>query len=479
MGLMARFWQWLTSAGAKKSEKGHPDLYPLDVEKLARELNLNEEAKRLGLAGVPSSDAKVLTAPETAVVQRVEKARQDYVDWAVRRFAILSYDLAKKNVIKSVNRALQADKEFELEAGRMLAEQERSLPILKDSAVTAQRDLAAFRIEHGLQRTAEFPPQGKRFFLKAVLLMMVIAEAVANTVYFAEGDSFGLIGGFVHAGTYAAGNVAWAYLFGKYGIRYLWSKKTIWRVVGVFSVLAAIAGMLAIGLTIAHVRDALSAGVPDAQSAALKTLIESPFRFNGAKSLSLLGISLGFALLALFDGLATDDKYPGYGKVSEAYIRAQKNYDEELDDLNARMAEMKDEYIATLDQEVEKCQSAVALLESLIADKKATAQRLERALQNAANSMDALLSRFRTENEVHRKGLALPGYFQQNPELRPLKLPDFDTRADDESLLEQKRLVKRLLEEETSIRKRIQEAFIAKLDPLRTLSTQIQEMEQH
>ena len=48
MGLIARFWNWLTASAIAQPRKGHPDLYPIDIDKLAKELNLVVEAKRLG-----------------------------------------------------------------------------------------------------------------------------------------------------------------------------------------------------------------------------------------------------------------------------------------------------------------------------------------------------------------------------------------------------------------------------------------------
>lgn len=478
MGLLASFWKWLTTAAKSKTDKGHPDLYPLDVDKLARELNLVDEAKRLGLAGVPSSDAMVLTGPEAAVVQRVEKARQAYVDWAVRRLGILSHDLAKKIVTKSVNRALQADKEFEREASGLLTEQESSLPILRETAIKGQNELEAFRLEHGLTREADFPSPGKLFFLKGAVVVMGIVEAAANAVFFAEGDRLGLTGGFVHAAVYAAGNVAVAYWLGKHGVRQLHHKSAIWRSVGAASLCLALVGMFVIGLSIAHVRDALSAGLLDAQSVALQTLIESPFGLSGTKSIGLFGISIGFALASLFDGLATDDRYPGYGKMSRRAKVFRQQYDEELDELRTEMGELKDKHLAALDQEVQKCQSAIALVESFIDGKAAAELRLDSALRDVDNSMDALLKLFRTENQVHRGGSPIPGYFEKKPELEPLKLPNFNTDDDRVSLLEQQGLVKRLLNEEQALRTRIQEAFNAKIDPLEPLDTQFTDKEQ-
>ena len=93
MGLLERLWNWLTSSGSRKPRKAHPDLYPIDVERIAKDLQLVEQAKRLGEAGLPAVEATVISGPEAAIVQRVEKARQDYVDWGALRLNVLNTDL--------------------------------------------------------------------------------------------------------------------------------------------------------------------------------------------------------------------------------------------------------------------------------------------------------------------------------------------------------------------------------------------------
>lgn len=82
MGWFKRFLHWLTTSARSSHRKAHPDLNPIDVDKLARELNLHAEAKRLGAVGVPAPEATSPCGPEATVIQRVERARQEYVDWA-------------------------------------------------------------------------------------------------------------------------------------------------------------------------------------------------------------------------------------------------------------------------------------------------------------------------------------------------------------------------------------------------------------
>src|SRR5690606_22433196 len=111
MGFFSWFKEWATKSNRRTVAPRNPDLHPIDVKKLALELQLRDEAKRLGEGGIPASDAKVLTAPETAVLQKVETYRQGYLDWAVARMNLLTEDLGKLNITAAVNHALHAHNE--------------------------------------------------------------------------------------------------------------------------------------------------------------------------------------------------------------------------------------------------------------------------------------------------------------------------------------------------------------------------------
>jgi hypothetical protein len=467
MALLHRFWSWLTSPREKAPRRSHPELRPLDVEALTRELDLLGEARRLGAAGLPQAGARTLAGPEAVLVQRVEKARQEHVDWAVLRLGILDQDIARQGASLALRRAREADREFEREAGDLLAEQEGVLRDLRETALGRRAELAAFRERNGLRRDADYPSPSTRLLLAGLLVLVVVLEGLANSFFFAAGVNTGLLGGFVYAALFAAINVALAYVLGKYGVREISHIRPARRAVGVAALVFAVAAMVAIGLGIAHVRDALTAGLPDATEVALRNLRAHPFELNGVPSWGLFVISVLFASFALVDGLKTDDPYPGYGRIARRARLALEDHDAELEDVRAGLDAMKAARLAALDDDLRRSQAALAVLESLIGEKRATGSRLSNALRDADNSLDALLRRFRTENELHRAPAPRPAYFDTMPRLRPLVLPDVDTSADEASLAEQRGLLASALAEVQGLRARIQAVFDWQLERLR------------
>jgi hypothetical protein len=470
MGVLAKFWSWLTTSRMRKPGKGHPDLYPIDVDSLAKELNLTVEAKRLGEAGLPAKDSKMLSGPEAAVVQRVEKARQDYVDWAVLRQNVLNQDLARRNITQEVNRAGQADKEFERKASALLAEQDSLLHALGETAKKGKEELEEFRKRNGLTREAHYPTATGTYLRYGFLLVLICFEGVVNAQFFAQGLDTGLIGGFMQAAFLAAANVLIAFFIGKYAVRYINHCSIELKLLGFAASITALTIMAAMGLGISHYRDSLTAEAVDPARAALQGILANPLELKDFFSWTLFAITSAFGIASLFDGLFSDDLYPRYGSISRRTYEVIEDYEEELNVLRSDLEEIKDEVLTSVDKTLQQSQASVAAFESLINDKRTAGSRLSTALRDADHSLEALLQKFRTENQIYRNGQR-PDYFDHLPELRPIQTPGFDTSADESSLAEQRALVDNLLAYVEEIRARVQAAFNQQFDRLMPLDS--------
>ena len=469
MNFLQRVWGWLTHSRQRNAGKAHPDLNPYDVKKLVWELNLKIEARRLGEAGVPAPDAVRPGGAEAEAIQRVDRVRQDYVDWAAIRLSVLNERLEKTDVTHTVNRARQADQEFERKASSLITEQEAVLRATGERARQLDAELLAFKSEHGLTRGAIYPTGARAFFGYALLAFLVVFEGLLNASFFAQGLDSGLLGGAAYAMSLAALNVAIAYGLGRWPSRYLHHKQPGMKMLGWSAVLAALICMVVVGMSIAHFRDALTAGSTEAPAEAMRALMTAPLILKDLMSWGLLGMSVLFALIAFFDGHRSDDLYPGYGKVARRADTAAEEYETELQYLRSGLDKLREQEVNALDAAARDAQAGVATFATTIDDKRSTKLRLEAALQDSANSLEAVLLIFRQENEIARKGLSRPAYFDQPPQLAPLNLPDFGTEADEERLMAQRVLAERLTAEVQEIRGRIQAAFNQKFDLLKPL----------
>lgn len=258
----------LSSARRKLSQLNQPELYRIDIEEVAKELDLECEATKLAAAGLPPPEQTTLTAPEAKAVQRVEKARHDFVRWASARLNGLNEGLARRDVSVLVGDALAAGKAFERKAASCLAGHEHLVAELADNAAARERELADFRARNALSRPATYPEGSATFARYAILLALIVAEGVANAYFFSRGLESGLIGGFLAAGLFAAVNLVTAFVLGKYAIPLAFHRNPLLTALGVLAAGFAVVCMLAVGLTIAHFRDALIADAAEPARAA-------------------------------------------------------------------------------------------------------------------------------------------------------------------------------------------------------------------
>ena len=473
MRLWERFIAWLFSSPKLATHKlQHPDVYPLDVSDIARELALEEEARRLGEAGIPAPEATSLSGPESTVVQRMEKARQDYIDWASQRLSVLNEDLSRGDVTPVVNRALQADKEFERKASALLAQSALLTNDLANAAARRQREFEDFRSYHKLQRDPHYPTVAGTFFHYAILALLIVIEGAANAFFFSQGMTTGLIGGFVAAAIFAGINIIVAFFWGKRAVPYVIHRGATQQIIGFLGVTAALVCMVGISLAIAHFRDALVADAAVPAKAAWEAMNASPLVLNDIVSWALFGVSVVFAVSALFDGFSSDDPYPGYGKIARRAAETRADYLEELDDIRRKLDELKEDELTNLEEGVQRAQSLLSQHAGFIQDKISAELRLQTALRNAENCMDALLRVFRNANELHRNGAPRPSYFDDHPPLQELVPPDFAIQADEAAHGEQQAQVNKLFANADVVRANIQASFNRKYDRLKPLDMQ-------
>jgi hypothetical protein len=225
--------------------------------------------------------------------------------------------------------------------------------------------------------------------------------------------------------------------------------------------------MVAMGLTIAQFRDALIADAAEPAKTAWVALQSAPFQLRDVMSWLLFLISILFAVFALFDGLSSDDRYPGYGQVSRRARHSREEYLDELQAVRGELEALKDGELTALERDLQKVHTLVREYAALLREKKWVRTKLETALLDAENCLDTLLKIFRDTNQMHRGGLGRPHYFDTRPRLQQLPLPDFGADDDRATLAEQERLVERLVAAVENARVSIQAAFNTQSDRLK------------
>jgi hypothetical protein len=475
MQVWERFKSWLFRQRRQKYKISHPDLYVLDVEELEKELAIAEEAKKLGVAGIPAPDATVLCGVESTIVHLVHKARLDYVDWAQGRLQTINESLNRRDLSPLVERALQADMEFTRKASSLFAESEELIAKLARSERKTRTELDGFRQQHSLNRDAQYPTGAASFLRYSLLALLILIEGVANAWFFAQGLTGGLLGGFVAAATFAFLNLVLAFAIGKFLIRFVFHRQVWGKLLGIVAMATVIGLVMGISLTIAHYRDALVLDVTDPARYAWETMLNNTFGLYDVFSWLLFGISVFFAVVAVFDGLFSDDLYPGYGRLTRRAKAAHDEFFDEVDGLREDLKSLRQAEIDTLDESLRQAQSMIAQSADYIAAKKSAESRLATAISNADHCMQALIKRFQNTNAIYRNGIPVPSYFNKNPPVPPIALPNFATAQDEADLAQQSAKLDSLQQSINEIRANIQGAYNREYDRLKPLANQLGE----
>lgn len=439
----------------------------IDIDSLSRELDLEKEGWMLAVQNLPAADQTVLTMPEAKVVQRIEKSRREAVAWASGRLDSINEALSSRDVTVLVNHALSVERTFERNAMSRLSEHELLVKELANHAAIRNRELEQFKQRHGITRPATYPEGSAVFARYALLLALIVVEGIANAYFFSRGLESGLIGGFIAAGLFAAVNLLVAFVVGKFGVPYVCHSQIVLKLFGIAAALFGVVWVISMGLTIAHFRDALVGGIAEPARAAWTAFRAAPFELQDIMSWLLFLISVLFAVFALFDGLSSDDRYPGYGAVARRARQAREEYLDEIAAMRKELEALKDAELAALDEDMRKVHSLTAEYANLLREKRWVRTKLEAALLDAENCMETLLRVFRESNFTHRRDGVRPEYFETRPKLSPLVLPDFGSDDDRATLAEQEKLVGRLSNAVEHARLSIQAAFITQSEKLK------------
>lgn len=465
------------SVSSKVDKSDNPFLYPLELDELKAELRVEHHAKRQGELGLPASDDTKLSGTEEAIRGRLENARRDAMSWATFKLKGIHNKLADLDITAVVNRAMEADKEFERRANSILSDNAQLLKTTRLKAEQARKELEHFKSENNLVRSAKVNSTTWAIVLGIGLLIMMIIEACINAELFASSFDGGFIDGLLYAGGLSAANILWSFSWGRFGLPNLnhckWSRKLL----GWIAFLPMIGGMVSIALVTSHFRDALSRGSEISSSEAAiiagQTLFNSPFVFGDIISLMLFGLSLAFAVLSCMEGLMWKDTYPGYTDAQRHADQELNAYESEIEYIKDSLAALRKNTLAQLDDDIEKSKEDIVEYLHQLEEKRVTEQRLRGVLNKAENIMSSLIGLFRSENELFRQNAPTPAYYKDRVPLQKLVPLDFNTAAQDAQLDQQKLHQAKLLAKTEYIRHEIESSFTQKFSQLTPFRDQI------
>ncbi len=405
------------------------DEIALSVNSIVKRFNLLEEAKKLGLLGLPPFHSKELSSVELEVVRYIESERERIKQDIIGDIELIDRCIAEKQTHQHDLKTGLLTADFERDALVILNKQSAWLDTLATSAKNKLEELNAFKSTHQLRREASYPDGAALFFRYALLLLLVAFEGVFNATFFAEGLSTGLLGGFFYAVTLASINVFTAFILGKTAVRWCFHIQASIKAVGIAALIITLGLTVFNAFAIGHLRNAILLESASPTKDALQSLLMNPLGFNDLMAWVLFLVTIGFGIAAMIDGLFVDDLYPGYGNISRRAKAAVDEFEEEFEEVHAELEEVKQENMDALDAEIIKANQLLVKFSQQLEDKKAIYKSWAQKLNDSEVVLYATLRAFRSENAKHRNDALLPAYFDTLPTLREVSIPKTDVQA--------------------------------------------------
>ncbi|MBD9361768.1 hypothetical protein [Methylomonas fluvii] len=297
----------------------------LDINKLKKELRLDERAKENGSKQLPSSGSEDFDDVESEIINTIEAERGICLNEFSDHLTTYNQRLANLNIEARLTQVTLAAKEAIGDFKAQIHQGQDDLEIARDDVDKHANQLKNFKLEHGLTRPAHYP-RSKVFHL-GVIAIIFVAECLFNALFLAVGNEFGLLGGVGEAFVISLVNIGIALFLGRKAVPFIFHKhfglKLFWGAI----ILIFCLGNFGFNLLVAHYRDALAIEMSDkAAITAMSSFMASPFNITDFKSWIMVGVGCFFALIALFDGLGMDDPYPKYGHWDRLRRRAYETY---------------------------------------------------------------------------------------------------------------------------------------------------------
>lgn len=393
----------LTSFAEREQFRSGPAgfLRPIDVDRIAKELDLERAAGDNGSNGLPESSAHVPDSIEQAIIQRVEGEWSHECGVFVNELRSYADRLTGYAVSSEFDRLeLKArDTVANLRSAHHIAEQD--LGHLIKSYRDAKSEFDDFRTRNHLRRPARSGPG--RWISIGILCLLLSIESSFNGVFFAKGSDFGLIGGFGAAVGISVVNVISSFLLGWGPARWLHHRSLALRALGLASVVVGAMMLVFLHAFAAHYRDAIAAvGEEQAMQSALVQLLSRPWEVASLNSAYLVGLGLLFSLAAFAKGYQFDDPYPGYGAQRRRLEAARMAYADKHADLFDDLEEMKSETVSELDGGIRRLPTMPQKSAAIRAQREAMIEAFRAYSDSVETAAQALLTRYRDANRKAR-----------------------------------------------------------------------------
>lgn len=391
----------------------------LDVDKVVARLDLSAKGTEHGSQNLPDSNDQNFDEVEKAIL---DLAHKEY-DHNKKIFEAhkLTYRMRYDRLSNASDyRKIEIDARNTISDFRKQVDEGRSqLHIVEEPLKETSDERRLFKKKHKLERTAHYSDSGSVVWRCGLIAFLFLLEAFANTGLLAKGSDFGWTGGFTQAILIAFLNIGVAAVTGYLGLRQLWHRNWLRKLLGVLWLSGWVVFTLGFNLLVAHYRDVSKALItdPGIPQQIINEFLANPIGLNDFLSWILCGIGVLFALIAVLDTLYVDDLYPFYGKLDKKYQKLRKDYTNLRSTLIEELAEVKSIVVDDISVAIDAIDRQNKERQAILANRKALEREYESYVEKLQNQCDQLLHIYRSANRVARS-TGIPERFNHRTELQ-------------------------------------------------------------
>ena len=381
-------------------------------------LRVSTAAKQAAMAEEPDSNSMNLDDTERSIISYCEREVQKANDLVYDKFSVFKQLMTKvTKAIASIESLKLIHETFRSEYQYNIRKNSDESKIIQEEYNLAKKDLYSFKNEHKIIRQEQ--SSTKPLLNWAIVLVIVFAESMLNSSFFAKGSDLGLLGGIIQAFVIVMINVLVANL-----VVLLIRRRNLITISAMeklgYTILSGImvAATVSFHFLVGHYRDALGINVETAYHYSVINFKANPFVLMDFESYILVFMGFLFFILLIIDLYKLKDPYPGYGELTQKFNKIKEEYDS----LNFILLDDESEMTKDIDRRIELVKAEANATYEEIQGIHIAMQKLENKYNEHLSSVKNLaittIKSYRSMNSDMRT-TPKPAYFSDDIEFNP------------------------------------------------------------
>ncbi len=391
--------------------KASTEIFPqVDVDRIAKEMNVLELAETRGSQEQPTSTAGGYDDVELSIISRIQDAKntahhnlEDQLHLFTERLVGLDFQ-GQFSELEKVNAETISEFKAEVVKGK------GTLHGLRRDLIRKDKELKDFQASHRITRAPRGAEGGRMFLKISLLVLFFFGEWIANGFFLSKGNEMGIVGGILEAFVFSLLNIGVALFYALVGLPLLTHRSKLVVLGGLITGAAYLVFAVILNLVLAHYREIAGNLVDGAGLRALSRFWSDPLGLDDLHSWMLFATGLLLSVLTVVDGYFMRDPYIGYAGVNQRRDEAEDYYLSRQAELIDQLIQVRNTNHEQIDQIVESLSGRRREHNAIIAHRTKLLALFSEYQDHLDRATNQLLRKYRDANISARK-TSPPKYF--------------------------------------------------------------------